>query len=134
MGENLAVLITGGIGVITTIVSGWTSWFFARKKYNSEVDSQVIANMKESLDFYKSLSDDNKERLTQVLEQNREILEQNAQLLEQNAKLEQEVSTLKAQIEILTQRMQKTENEVKEVEKTNKPKNGTRSKRNIQGA
>lgn len=134
MGENLAVLITGGIGVITTIVSGWTSWFFARKKYNSEVDSQVIANMKESLDFYKSLSDDNKERLTQVLEQNREILEQNAQLLEQNAKLEQEVSTLKAQIEILTQRMQKTENEVKEVEKTNKPKNGTRSKKNIQGA
>lgn len=134
MEENIAVLITGSIGVITTIVSGWTSWFFARKKYNSEVDSQVIANMKESLDFYKNLSDDNRERLTQVLEQNREILEQNAQLLEQNAKLEKEVSTLKQQIETLTQRMQKTEDEVKEVEKTKKPKNGTRSKKDIQGA
>lgn len=131
MGENLAVLITGGIGVVTTIVSGWTSWFFARKKYNSEVDSQVIANMKESLDFYKNLSDDNKERLTQVLEQNREILEQNAQLLEQNAKLEKEVSTLKEQIETLTARLQKTEDEVKEVEKTKKTKNGTRSKKDI---
>lgn len=134
MGENLAVLITGGIGVITTIVSGWTSWFFARKKYNSEVDSQVIANMKESLDFYKSLSDDNKERLTQVLEQNREILEQNAQLLEQNAKLEKEVTMLKEQISTFTMRLQRTEDEVKEVEKSKKVKNGTRGKKDIQGA
>lgn len=134
MSENLAVLITGCIGVITTIVSGWTSWFFARKKYNSEVDSQVIANMKESLDFYKSLSDDNKERLTQVLEQNREILEQNAQLLEQNAKLEKEVTMLKEQISTLTMRLQRTEDEVKEVEKSKKVKNGTRGKKDIQGA
>lgn len=36
---DLGVLITGVIGFITTIVSGWTSWFFARKKYNSEVDN-----------------------------------------------------------------------------------------------
>ena len=62
---NVEVLTTGIIGLFTTIVSGWTSWIFARKKYNSEVDSQVITNMKESLDFYKQLSDDNKERLDQ---------------------------------------------------------------------
>ena len=60
---DLGILITGCIGLITTIVSGWTSWFFARKKYNSEVDSNLINNMKESLDFYEKLSTDNTERL-----------------------------------------------------------------------
>ena len=36
------VLITAGVGVITTIASGWTSYFFTRKKYNSEVDFYFI--------------------------------------------------------------------------------------------
>lgn len=70
---ELDVLITGGIGVISTIASGWTSWFFARKKYNSEVDNNLIRNMQESLDFYKQLSDDNKERLEDVLKRNEEL-------------------------------------------------------------
>ena len=64
---DLGILITGGIGLVTTIVSGWTSWFFARKKYDSEVDSNLINNMKESLDFYEKLSTDNRERLEEVL-------------------------------------------------------------------
>ena len=47
--ENLfkmnEVVITGIIGVISTIISGGTSWIFARRKYNSEVDNNLIANM-----------------------------------------------------------------------------------------
>ena len=35
---DLGVVITGIIGIITSIASAWTSWFFTRKKYNSEVD------------------------------------------------------------------------------------------------
>lgn len=105
----MEILITGGVGILTTIVSGFTAWFFARKKYNSEVDNQVITNMKESLEFYKHLSDDNKERLTQVLEQNREILAQNAKLLEQNKQLELEVQTLKSQIKLLTTKIASVE-------------------------
>ena len=81
---DLGILITGGIGLVTTIVSGWTSWFFARKKYNSEVDSNLINNMKESLDFYEKLSTDNRERLEEVLKRNTE--------------LEQEVSELRKQM------------------------------------
>ena len=104
---NIEVITTGVIGLFTTIVSGWTSWIFARKKYNSEVDSQVIANMKESLDFYKQLSDDNKERLDQVLQQNKEILAQNAELIEQNKKLQAEVEELKKQIKLLTDKAKK---------------------------
>ena len=59
---DTGVLITALIGVVTTFASGWTSWFFTRKKYNSEVDQTVIHNMNESLEFYKKLSDDIKER------------------------------------------------------------------------
>lgn len=106
---NIEVIATGVIGLFTTIISGWTSWLFARKKYNSEVDSQVITNMKESLDFYKQLSDDNKERLDQVLAQNKEILAQNAELIEQNKKLQKEVEDLKDQIRRLTNRSRRDE-------------------------
>lgn len=81
---DLGILITGGIGLITTIVSSWASWFFARKKYDSEVDSNLISNMKESLDFYEKLSTDNRERLEEVLKR--------------NAELEQEVGELRKQM------------------------------------
>lgn len=60
---DLGILITGGIGLVTTIVSGWTSWFFARRKYNTEVDSNEIENLKKSLEFYESIVKDNNEKL-----------------------------------------------------------------------
>lgn len=86
---DLGILITGCIGLITTIVSGWTSWFFARKKYDSEVDSNLISNMKESLDFYEKLSTDNRERLEEVLKR--------------NTKLEKEIGELRKQVfEVMT--------------------------------
>ena len=67
---DLGVIITGVIGLVTSITSGWLSYLFTRKKYNSEVDENVIHNMKESLEFYKQLSDDNKERLNSLLKRN----------------------------------------------------------------
>lgn len=64
---DIDILITGGIGLVTSIISAWTSWFFARKKYNSEVDHNLIENMNDSLEFYKQLSDDNKSRLEESI-------------------------------------------------------------------
>lgn len=81
---DLGTLITGGVGIITTVISGWTSWFFARRKYNSEVDNNLIENMQQSLEFYKKLSDDNKNRLDEVLKR--------------NAELEQEIKDLRKQM------------------------------------
>lgn len=85
------VVITAIIGIISTVISGWTSWFYTRKKYNSEVDSNLIANMKESLEFYKQLSDDNRARLEEVLKRNDE-------LEERDKRLEKEVSELRTQV------------------------------------
>lgn len=64
---DIDVLITGGVGLVTSIISAWTSWFFARKKYNTEVDHNLIENMKDSLEFYRQLSDDNKSRLEESI-------------------------------------------------------------------
>lgn len=77
------ILITALIGIVTTFTSGFTAWFFARKKYNSEVDNNLINNMKESLDFYKKLSDDNKERLNEVLKRNENLEEEVKELRQQ---------------------------------------------------
>lgn len=70
---ELDVLITGAVGVVSSIISAWTSWFFARKKYNSEVDNNLIENMQDSLNFYKQLSDDNRKRLDDVLKRNEDL-------------------------------------------------------------
>ena len=66
-------IIIALIGIFSTILSSWTTWFFTRKKYNSEVDQNLIQNMKESLDFYKQLSDENRSRLEEVLKRNDEL-------------------------------------------------------------
>lgn len=73
-GLDIQVIVTGVVGLITTITSGWVSWLFAKKKYNAEVDSNLIENMQKSLDFYTKLSDDTKERLDEALKRN-DVLE-----------------------------------------------------------
>lgn len=69
-GLDIQVIVTGVVGLITTITSGWVSWLFAKKKYNAEVDTNLIENMQKSLDFYMKLSDDNKIRLDEALKRN----------------------------------------------------------------
>ena len=85
------VLVTGGVGVLTSTISSLITWFLAKKKYNAEVDNNVIQNMQQSLNFYKELSDDNKERLTEVLQKNQ--------------KLEDDVSELRKQMLNLTMKI-----------------------------
>ena len=84
-------ILIGFIGVVTTFLSGFTSWFFTRKKYNSEVDSTVISNLREALNVYKDISDDNTRRLN-------EALLQNQQKDERIANLETEVRELRNQM------------------------------------
>lgn len=66
-------LLIALIGIASTVISGWASYFFTRKKYYSEVDSTVIENMKQSLEFYIKLSDDNKLRLEEALKRNEQL-------------------------------------------------------------
>lgn len=38
----LDILITGGVGILTTIAGSFATWVFAKKKYNAEVDTNLI--------------------------------------------------------------------------------------------
>lgn len=84
MTETGSQILIGCLGIVSTIISAVVSWVFARRKYNSEVDGNVIHNMQESLDFYIKLSDDNKTRLDIALQK--------------NADLEKEMGELKTQM------------------------------------
>ena len=90
---DISILITGGVGLLTTIISSWTTWFFTRRKYNSEVDSNLINNMKESLDFYEKLSTDNRERLEEVLKRNTELEQEVGELRKQMFNLMSSICT-----------------------------------------
>lgn len=82
------LLITGGIGLVSTIVSGWVSWVFARKKYNTEVDSNYIENLQKALATYDSIIAHNKTEIEH--------------LMKKNDLLEKEVSELRKQMLNLT--------------------------------
>ena len=73
---------------ITAFATAFTTWFFTKRKYNAEVDNNVITNMQESLEFYKTLADDNKARLEEVLRE--------------NAELRKEITDLRTQVDKLT--------------------------------
>lgn len=81
-------IIIAIIGVITTITSGWVSWFFTRKKYNSEVDSNYIDNLKKALETYDTIIEHNKNEIEE--------------LMKKNDKLQEEVSELRKQLLNLT--------------------------------
>lgn len=63
-------LLIALIGVVSTALGSYMSFLFTRKKYRTEVDSNVIENMQKSLEFYTKLSDDNKARLEEALKRN----------------------------------------------------------------
>lgn len=69
--DNSILLALIGIG--EAVITGVVTFLLTKKKYQSEVDGNIIDNMKESLEFYKQLSDDNKQRLEEVLEKNKRL-------------------------------------------------------------
>lgn len=95
---DLGILITGGVGLVSTIVSSWASWVFARRKYNSEVDSNLIHNMQEGLEYYKQLSDDNKTRIKEVLDENKQLFDENKQLRKDLEELKSQMNKLATSI------------------------------------
>lgn len=93
---NFEVLITGIIGLITTIVTNVLTFVFSRRKYNVGVDHDTIDNMKNALQFYENAIESNNRTLIDVLSKSENLAKVNAQLL-------LEVQNLKIQVEILTQ-------------------------------
>ena len=91
---DTGIIITGAVGIVTTIASSFVTWLFSRKKYNAEVSHDEIINMKESLEFYKDLSESNQRTLTEILNKSEELANANIKLLIEVQNLKMQVSTL----------------------------------------
>lgn len=82
-GIDLSTIVTAVVGFCTTTASAIVSWLLAKRKYNAEVDSSVIKNMQDSLEFYSKLSDDNKHRLDETRQRNEMLEKEIAELRRQ---------------------------------------------------
>ena len=56
-------LIAGIVTLVTNLTTGVVTWLLARRKYNTEVDSNEIENLKKSLEFYEDIVRDNNRKL-----------------------------------------------------------------------
>lgn len=56
-------LTTGIVTLGTNLATGIVTWLLARRKYNTEVDSNEIENLKKSLEFYEDIVRDNNRKL-----------------------------------------------------------------------
>ena len=61
---NTETIIVAIVGLFTSALSSWFSWVLSKKKYNSEVKSSELDNLKKSLEFYESIVNDNNKKLT----------------------------------------------------------------------
>lgn len=82
--EVIILVITN---IISPIITSYVTWAQAKKKYYSEVDSNEINNMKQCLEFYKALSDDNKNRLNEMIQSNAQLQREMADLKSQMLQL-----------------------------------------------
>lgn len=96
------ILTTAGASIVT----GFSTWIFTRRKYNQEVASENIKNLQESLDFYVKLSDDNNRRLGEILERNNQLEKQIIEVRKENFDLKEMVNNQTIQIETLTKQVE----------------------------
>lgn len=87
------ILITTGTSLLTSVVA----WFLARKKYMVEVKGKEINNMQSSLDFYEDLSDDARQRLHDLVDENKQLREENIRIREENAAIRVDNAAIRAE-------------------------------------
>lgn len=80
---DIDALITGGIGLLTTISSGVISWTLARKKYNAEVDHSYLENLEKGLETYDSIISHNKAEIEFLMKENEELRREIGELRKQ---------------------------------------------------
>lgn len=80
---DINALITGIIGLLTTISSGIISWVLARRKYNTEVDHTYLENLEKGLETYDAIITHNKSEIEYLMKENHELRQEIAELRKQ---------------------------------------------------
>lgn len=86
MNEIVILLITN---ILSPIITGYVTYRQTKKRYETEVDSDLIDNLTKSLNFYQTIVEDNQAKLMDLLKQNKE--------------LEQKIDDLKKEVALLYQ-------------------------------
>ena len=92
-------IISGIVGLFCTIVSSVVTFILARRKYNTEVDSQQIKNIEDSFDIYKKMMENNmaaqKETMETVISSQNQKIES---LQKENDSLKEQVNQLQMEM------------------------------------
>ncbi|WP_271783876.1 hypothetical protein [Aquimarina algiphila] len=86
--------------LITSFVTGFITWFFARRKNNADARSAEIDNEVKAADFYKALLDDAGRRLDIAIE----AIEERDRIIKERDK---RIELLIEELEILTGELRK---------------------------
>lgn len=65
---DFGILVTAGIGIVTTFCSGLFTWLFSKRKYNAEVDSKTLDNISRSVEVYKAIVTDLEKKINSYIE------------------------------------------------------------------
>ena len=95
-------LVTTGIATAASAVSSGVTFLFARRKYVSEVNSNDIKNMQESLNFYIKMVEDNTKRIDDYQIEIKELRDENRDLRKQMTEFASENAVLRLQVQELT--------------------------------
>lgn len=76
-------MVTELVVALTGVLSSLITFVLTKRKYNAEVDSSVVENLKNSLDFYIKLCDDTSNRLDEYERENEDLRHQLAELKSQ---------------------------------------------------
>lgn len=87
------ILTTTGTSLLMSLVT----WFLTRRKYMVEVKGKEINNMQSSLDFYEDLSDDARQRLHDLVDENKQLREENIRIREENAAIRVDNAAIRAE-------------------------------------
>lgn len=111
------IILTGIISVASSSITAFVTFLLTKKKYKTEVDANQIENMQKSLNFYISITEQNKKELKILLDSNdelmlnnRTLIAQNNELLIQNKTLLDEVEELKKTVVDLTLQLSEYKN------------------------
>lgn len=89
------ILLTAGASVIT----GAATFLFTRRKYISEVKTNDIENMRNTLRFYIDLVEDNKKRMDNYQNEIEKVNAALCTMREENTELRKQVADLRIELE-----------------------------------
>jgi len=74
MSELLITIVTA---VISSAASGWAGWFFARRKYNAEVESNDLQNLRDRVQVVNDIIATLKTELDRINDENQKLRDEN---------------------------------------------------------